>query len=54
MSTRSAFGAAAMSLADDLDALTQGLQPGQVISYNVEWAGRTSAPGCPGSRDAVP
>lgn len=30
------------------------LQPGQVISYNVEWAGRTSAPGCPGSRDAVP
>jgi hypothetical protein len=30
------------------------LQPGQVISYNVDWAGRTSAPGCPRVRNAVP
>lgn len=30
------------------------LQPGQVISYNVDWAGRTSAPGCPRVRTVVP
>jgi hypothetical protein len=30
------------------------LQPGQAVSYSVDWAGRTSAPGCPGSRTVVP
>ena len=30
------------------------LQPGQVISYDVDWAGRTSAAGCPRSRTVVP
>ncbi|HEY4003694.1 MAG TPA: hypothetical protein VGM60_00690 [Pseudonocardia sp.] len=30
------------------------LQPGQVVSYSVDWAGRTSAKGCPGSRTVVP
>jgi hypothetical protein len=30
------------------------LQPGQSLSYNVAWAGRTSAPGCPAGRTTVP
>lgn len=30
------------------------LQPGQGLSYNVAWAGRTSAPGCPAGRTTVP
>ncbi len=30
------------------------LQPGQAVSYSIDWAGRTSAPGCPGSRGIVP
>jgi len=30
------------------------LQPGQTLSYGVTWAGRTSAPGCPGRRTTVP
>jgi hypothetical protein len=30
------------------------LQPGQAVAYRVDWAGRTSAPGCPGSRTVVP
>lgn len=30
------------------------LQPGQTLSYGVTWAGRTSAPGCPGRRATVP
>jgi hypothetical protein len=29
------------------------LQPGQVVSYSVDWAGRTSATGCPGGRTVV-
>lgn len=29
------------------------LQPGQAVSYSIDWAGRTSAPGCPGSRTVV-
>jgi hypothetical protein len=30
------------------------LQPGQAVTYSVDWAGRTSAPGCPESRSGVP
>jgi hypothetical protein len=30
------------------------LQPRQVLSYNVVWAGRTAAPGCPEQRTTVP
>ncbi|HJP75969.1 MAG TPA: hypothetical protein VJ914_17000 [Pseudonocardiaceae bacterium] len=30
------------------------LQPGQGVSYSVDWAGRTSAPGCPSGRTNVP
>jgi hypothetical protein len=30
------------------------LQPGQGLTYNVAWAGRTSAPGCPAGRTTVP
>lgn len=30
------------------------LQPGQGVSYSVDWAGRTSAPGCPSGRISVP
>jgi hypothetical protein len=30
------------------------LQPGQVLTYGVTWAGRTSASGCPGRRATVP
>ena len=30
------------------------LQPGQSVSYSVQWAGRTAAPGCPVSRTMVP
>ncbi|HEX5405065.1 MAG TPA: hypothetical protein VFX16_22505 [Pseudonocardiaceae bacterium] len=30
------------------------LQPQQVLSYSVTWAGRTAAPGCPSERTTVP
>jgi hypothetical protein len=30
------------------------LAPGQSLGYSVAWAGRTSAPGCPAGRIAVP
>lgn len=30
------------------------LQPGERKQYDVSWAGRTSAPGCPSKRSAVP
>jgi hypothetical protein len=30
------------------------LAPGQVVSYGLTWAGRTSAPGCPAARSTVP
>jgi hypothetical protein len=30
------------------------LQPKQTLSYSVQWAGRTAAPGCPTTRTTVP
>jgi hypothetical protein len=30
------------------------LAPGQAVTYNIAWAGRTSAPGCPARRSSVP
>ncbi|TCP56701.1 hypothetical protein EV191_101647 [Tamaricihabitans halophyticus] len=30
------------------------LQPGQQLSFELSWAGRTSAPGCPVNRETVP
>lgn len=33
---------------------TRTLRPGQSVGFSVIWAGRTSAPGCPADRGAVP
>jgi hypothetical protein len=33
---------------------TRLLKPGERLSFTVGWAGRTSAPGCPATRDPVP
>jgi hypothetical protein len=33
---------------------SQILQPGEHLGYEVKWAGRTSAPGCPSKRTTVP
>jgi hypothetical protein len=35
---------------NDLDTL----QPGESLSFSVQWAGRTAAPGCPTDRTTVP
>lgn len=54
----SASGARVWSSADCYLAKTppevHTLAPGQQLSYTLDWAGRTSAVGCPSQRNAVP